>query len=74
MDNKNISYYIENNTFKECNSICQTCDGPNDDNCLSCMNETLFLNNGTCLTECPNGTLMIKNNGQKNVKIMRHGY
>ena len=46
---------------------------PNDNNCLSCMNEALFLYNGTCITECSNGTLMINNNGQKECKDFRHG-
>ena len=63
MDNKNISYFFDNetNTFAECNSECQTCNGPNKNNCLSCRNETLLIYKGECLVECPNGTFLIKN-------------
>ena len=58
-----------NNIIEKCNSDCQTCNGPNKNNCLSCTNETLFLYNGECLVECPNGTFRASiNNGQQECK------
>ena len=43
-------------SFEKCDSICKTCFGTNNDNCLSCMNESLYAYQGKCLSDCPIGT------------------
>ena len=48
----NFSYYFfdsNNKTFKECSPNCLTCNGPSENNCLSCRNESLLVYNGKCL-------------------------
>ena len=65
MNDKNISYFFDNerSIFIECYPECQTCNGPNKNNCLSCIDESLLIYNGECLAECPNGTFV--NNSHK---------
>ena len=52
-DNKKI--------FEECDSLCKTCF-ISADNCTSCPpdddNNLLYLYNGSCISECPNGTFI----------------
>ena len=48
----NFSYYFfnrQNKTFQECSPECLTCKGPNENDCLSCKNESILVNNGKCL-------------------------
>ncbi|EAR81970.2 REJ domain protein (macronuclear) [Tetrahymena thermophila SB210] len=42
------------NQCQLCNPACQTCNGPNPDNCLSC-NPGLYYYNKNCVSLCPNG-------------------
>ena len=58
MNDKNISYFFDpiKNAFSQCHSDCKTCNGSNENNCLSCRNETLFIYNGKCIAECPKKT------------------
>ena len=65
MNDKNISYFFDNerSIFIECYPECQTCNGPNKNNCLSCIDESLLIYNGEWLAECPNGTFV--NNSHK---------
>jgi len=50
----------EDSMFKKCNSACKTCNGPSEENCLSCPldanNNPLYLYNGKCLSDCPGST------------------
>ena len=41
MKSKNISYYLnkDKNIFGNCNINCKTCDGPDNNNCLTCKND-----------------------------------
>ena len=52
----------DDSIFKKCNSACKTCNGPTEENCLSCPldanNAPLYLYNGKCLSECPTGTFL----------------
>ena len=59
---KHIPYFLDkiNNVFKKCHSSCKTCDGEDENNCLSCMDETLFIYQGNCLPECPKKTFETK--------------
>lgn len=44
------NYYLEGNVFKRCSSNCTKCYGPEETNCLSCLeNYTLFLYANICL-------------------------
>ena len=44
------AYYLDSNyTCQPCSSSCQTCNGPNNTNCLSCQNG-FFLANQSCFT------------------------
>ena len=65
MNDKNISYFFDNerSIFIESYPECQTCNGPNKNNCLICIDESLLIYNGECLAECPNGTFV--NNSHK---------
>jgi hypothetical protein len=36
-----------------CDPSCLTCDGPNDDNCLTCVNPDYTVSNGICQSEHP---------------------
>ena len=59
INSKNFSYYldIEYNIFVECDySKCHACNGPDENNCLNCKNETSIIYSGKCSTECPNET------------------
>ena len=40
----NVSFYIDKNDdkFKKCHESCLTCDGPNNNDCLSCNGRTYF--------------------------------
>ena len=60
---RNISFYFDDDTkiFIPCNPKCKTCYGPDENNCLSCINEYLFIYNGKCFEECPIGTIMSNN-------------
>ena len=56
-DNFKQWYFNENKKiFEKCDSICKTCFGAKNDNCLSCMNETLYAYQGKCISVCPLGT------------------
>ena len=52
----------DDSIFKKCNSACKTCNGPTEENCLSCPldanNAPLYLYYGKCLSECPTGTFL----------------
>ena len=37
-----------------CNPICNTCQGPDKTDCLSCSLDNFY--EGTCINDCPNGT------------------
>ena len=58
MENKNIPYYFDQtkNTFYVCSKDCKDCNGPNFNNCLSCIDSNKFLYNGECILQCPNKT------------------
>jgi len=38
----------------ECDETCSRCYGPNNDQCLACLDGT-FLLNGKCIDDCPIG-------------------
>ena len=52
-----IYFNEETQLFSECHSDCKTCNGVNNDNCLSC-DIGKYLYNGKCLISCPNGTFI----------------
>ena len=58
MEQNFIHWYFDNqrNIFDKCNEVCNTCNGPNDNNCLTCNNENLYAYNGRCLEDCPTKT------------------
>ena len=39
------------NKYLECNDLCNTCEGPNYDNCLTCFGTDLVCN-GVCQENC----------------------
>ena len=53
----NQSYYsnISDYTCERCDLQCLSCSGPGPNECLSCQN-SLFLLNSSCLTNCPPNT------------------
>ena len=56
---KSFNYWYfdtQNKIFKKCNDMCKTCNGPNNNNCLTCKDENLYAHNGNCFEECPNKT------------------
>jgi hypothetical protein len=57
--NRQGYYLFSNYMFKKCNEECNTCDGPNLDNCLSCKKDGFEISNGKCLkiNKCPSGFL-----------------
>ena len=62
-DEKEINWYLDFHTmrFALCDEKCNSCSGPDSDNCLTCFNpevknELNYLLNSECLNECPNGT------------------
>ncbi|EAR90495.3 zinc finger lsd1 subclass family protein (macronuclear) [Tetrahymena thermophila SB210] len=50
-----------NQTCSQCNSICATCSGPNNNNCSSCTGNS-FLYQNQCIPNCPNGYFNNTNN------------
>jgi len=48
IDNKNKKQILE------CDETCSRCYGPNNDQCLACLDGT-FLLNGKCIDDCPIG-------------------
>ena len=71
MNDKNISYFFDpiKNAFSQCHSDCKTCNGSNENNCLSCRNETLFIYNGKCIVECPKKTSVNRKNEYQDCNI-----
>ena len=51
----NNTYFVDESSYilKNCHSSCETCNGGNDNQCLSCINSILF--EGQCIKECPTG-------------------
>ena len=51
----NNTYFINESQYilKNCHSSCETCNGENDYQCLSCINSILF--EGKCINDCPDG-------------------
>ena len=51
-------YYFDSQGrfFQKCNLACKTCNGPSENNCLTCENYLLYAYNGNCIPECPNKT------------------
>lgn len=47
-------YYFDDFVCMPCDSSCATCNGPGENDCLTCTG-TLVLNNSTCETACPTG-------------------
>ena len=47
------TFFIDESSYilKKCHSSCETCNGENDNQCLSCKNSILF--EGKCINECP---------------------
>ena len=63
-DNCESGFYLEvSGTCAACNSSCQTCNGPSNQNCLLCIDKTLLLNAGVCVSNCLSG---FYNNSQIN--------
>ena len=58
MKQKFNHYYFDSQgrLFQKCNLACKTCNGPSENNCLSCENYLLYAYNGNCIPECPNKT------------------
>ena len=52
----------EQNKFFYCNEDCPTCDGPTNENCLSCKADTelKYLYNKKCYEQCPDGYYPLK--------------
>ena len=65
--NNHSNWYFDktNHFFAECNSNCETCYGPNSDNCLSCHNNT-YLYNNECIISCPNKSFPNSSNISEN--------
>ena len=56
-DNFDHWYFNDSkNIFEKCHSVCKSCYGANNDNCLSCMDEKLYAYQGKCISDCPIGT------------------
>lgn len=55
------TYVDQDNVCQECESPCRECTGPENGECLSCLqtstNSTYYLDGTTCLKECPVGKL-----------------
>ncbi|XP_044019968.1 furin-like protease 2 isoform X2 [Aphidius gifuensis] len=47
-------YYDNSNTCKLCHDSCETCDGSNDNNCISCLSPYL-LEGRKCISQCDDG-------------------
>lgn len=50
-------YQSSNTTCSNCNSACLTCYGGSSYECLSCSNSTNILISGSCVSNCPAGTI-----------------
>ncbi|XP_033845941.2 proprotein convertase subtilisin/kexin type 5 [Periophthalmus magnuspinnatus] len=46
----------EQRECSRCHSDCRLCDGPNNNDCDSCVDPQATLHNGACLTSCPSHT------------------
>ena len=64
---KKANWYFDNieKKFGICNILCKTCNGPLDNNCISCYSidddpNHAFLFNNQCIDSCPEGTYKIK--------------
>ena len=62
-DEKEINWYLNYSIsrFALCNDKCNSCYGPDENNCLTCFSpekkaELNYLLNNKCLNECPEGT------------------
>lgn len=47
---------VQENKCERCHKNCQTCDGPDADNCISCWSPSSVRYNGACLSTCPSVT------------------
>ena len=68
MTAKGINWYFDevNKVFGECDSNCETCIGPTNENCTSCK-DNKYLYKGKCLESCPVKTFETQNTvGKKN--------
>jgi len=64
---KNNWYFdYEENKFKFCDSSCESCNGPQNTNCLSCKpnSDLKYLLNNKCYLKCPDGFYPIVNAGK----------
>ncbi|KAF5907317.1 proprotein convertase subtilisin/kexin type 5-like, partial [Clarias magur] len=52
---------LEEKKCERCHKNCETCDGPNEDDCISCNYPSDVRYNGACLSTCPTGTYQDKN-------------
>ena len=61
------NYYLdkEKKIFVKCHDDCSICNGPTNENCLSCINTLLFFYNGKCNRNCPEGTYKYENSGKR---------
>ena len=74
MKQKFTNWYFdeEREIFDRCHENCETCNGVNEDNCLSCKNDNFYLYKGICKEDCPDGTFKTTGNGQ--IKICKDCY
>ena len=64
LNEKEINWFFEAHLeiFQLCHSSCLQCNGPDRNNCLSCLsNDIYYLYKGECLIQCPIGTFQSTN-------------
>lgn len=55
--NNKIAEYYDNGHCHACHSICETCNGPTENDCLTCASPLLRKNN-KCVSACDDGYYM----------------
>jgi len=46
------SHFVSGEECEPCDESCQTCEGPNDDECLTCKSSAPWLEEGKCVGNC----------------------
>ncbi|KPP76934.1 hypothetical protein Z043_103678, partial [Scleropages formosus] len=53
-----VGFYpeVDQRECLQCHKLCDSCDGPDEDDCITCNNTSAVHYNGECLSECPGNT------------------
>ena len=63
------SFFLNDNKYSKCYSLCETCSTYGSKfthNCISCKNQSLILYNSNCIENCPKGHYKYNNNCYEN--------